>query len=167
LIPTIAAPGDPLATNDQSATKPLTSVILKPIANDSPGSYALKATSLRLCDDVDIAPNCSRLTVTNAQGTYVVDQNTGEVTFTPAKGFNGLASVPYVISDMKARFTTANLLITVSSVATPPASQENETALPKTGSSHTSALGAISILAFLMGTGLVSASKRKRHKLAS
>ena len=161
LIPTIAAPGDPLATNDQSATKPLTSVVLKPIANDSPGSYALKATSLRLCDDVDIAPNCSRLTVTNAQGTYVVDPNTGEVTFTPAKGFNGLASVPYVISDMNDRFTTANLLITVSSVAT-PANEAKPKVLPKTGSSDSFVLVTIAILTFLMGTGLVSASKRKR-----
>lgn len=161
LIPTIAAPGDPLATNDQSATKPLAPVILKPIANDSPGSYALKATSLRLCDDVDIAPNCSRLAVTNAQGTYVVDQNTGEVTFTPAKGFNGLASVPYVISDMNDRLTTANLLITVSSVAT-PANEAKPKVLPKTGSSDSFVLVTIAILTFLMGTGLVSASKRKR-----
>ena len=166
LIPTIAAPGDPLATNDQSVTKPLTPVILKPIANDAPGSYALKATSLRLCDDIDVAPNCSRLTVTNAQGTYVVDQNTGEVTFTPAKGFNGLASVPYVISDMNARFTTANLFIAVSSVAT-PANEAKPKVLPKTGSSDSFVLVTIAILAFLMGTGLVSASKRKRHKLAS
>jgi len=171
LIPTIAAPGDPLATNDQSATKPLTPVILKPIANDSPGSYALKATSLRLCDDVDIAPNCSRLAVTNAQGTYVVDQNTGEVTFTPAKGFNGLASVPYVISDMNARVATANLFIAVSSVETTPANQEKATTLPKTdgskmpktGSSHLYTLGEIAILTYLMGTGLVSANKWKRR----
>ena len=171
LIPTIAAPGDPLATNDQSATKPLTPVILKPIANDSPGSYALKATSLRLCDDVDIAPNCSRLAVTNAQGTYVVDQNTGEVTFTPVKGFNGLASVPYVISDMNARVATANLFIAVSSVETTPANQEKATTLPKTdgskmpktGSSHLYTLGEIAILTYLMGTGLVSANKWKRR----
>ena len=167
LIPTIAAPGDPLATNDQSATKPLTPVILKPIANDVPGSYALKATSLRLCDDVDVAPNCSRLTVTNAQGTYVVDPNTGDVTFTPAKGFKGLASIPYVIGDMNARFTTANLLITVSSVAT-PAKEAKPKVLPATGSSYSFALGAIAILTFLMGTGLISASKRKRpSELAS
>jgi len=167
LIPTIAAPGDPLATNDQSATKPLTPVILKPIANDVPGSYALKATSLRLCDDVDVAPNCSRLTVTNAQGTYVVDPNTGDVTFTPAKGFKGLASIPYVIGDMNARFTTANLLITVSSVAT-PAKEAKPKVLPTTGSSYSFALGAIAILTFLMGTGLISASKRKRpSELAS
>lgn len=172
LIPTIAAPGDPLATNDQSATKPLTPVILKPIANDSPGSYALKATSLRLCDDVDIAPNCSRLAVTNAQGTYVVDQNTGEVTFTPAKGFNGLASVPYVISDMNARVAIANLFIAVSSVETTPANQEKATTLPKTdgskmpktGSSHLYALGEIAILTYLTGTGLVSVNKWKRRK---
>jgi CshA-type fibril repeat protein len=172
LIPTIAAPGDPLATNDQSATKPLTPVILKPIANDSPGSYALKATSLRLCDDVDIAPNCSRLAVTNAQGTYVVDQNTGEVTFTPAKGFNGLASVPYVISDMNARVATANLFIAVSSVETTPANQEKATTLPKTdgskmpktGSSHLYTLGEIAILTYLTGTGLVSVNKWKRRK---
>jgi LPXTG-motif cell wall-anchored protein len=99
--------------------------------------------------------------VTNAQGTYVVDQNTGEVTFTPAKGFNGLASVPYVISDMNDRFTTANLLITVSSVAT-PANEAKPKVLPKTGSSDSFVLVTIAILTFLMGTGLVSASKRKR-----
>ena len=153
LIPTIAAPGDPLATNDQSSTRPLIPVVLKPVMNDAPGLFALNATSLRLCEATDIAPNCSRLSITNDHGTYVVDQNTGYVTFTPAKGFNGLASVPYVISDMNARFSHANLFISVS-----------QDLLVKTGTSGIYELVAIGILTYLTGTGLVSANKWKRRK---
>jgi CshA-type fibril repeat protein len=174
LIPTIAAPGDPLATDDQSSTKPLTPVILKPVFNDAAGSYALNATTLRLCDATDIAPNCSKLSITNAHGTYVVDPNTGYVTFTPANGFKGLASVPYVISDMNARFAHANLFITVSQDSTQeitPANKANKTTkknqetLAKTGTSGVYALGAIAILTGLTGIALVSTSQRKQTRI--
>jgi CshA-type fibril repeat protein len=156
LIPTIAAPGAPLATNDQSSTRPLIPVVLKPVMNDAPGLFALNATSLRLCESTDIAPNCSRLSITNDHGTYVVDQNTGYVTFTPANGFEGLASVPYVISDMNGRFSHANLFISVS-----------QDLLVKTGTSGIYALVAIGILICLMGAGLASATKQKRRKSVS
>lgn len=171
LIPTIAAPGDPLATNDQSSTKPLTPVILKPVLNDTPGSYALNATTLRLCKATDIAPNCSKLSITNSQGKYVVDPNTGYVTFTPANGFKGLASVPYVISDMNARFAHANLFITVSQDATQEittankANKKHQTTLAKTGVSGVYELGAIAILAGLTGIALVSTSQRKTARI--
>jgi CshA-type fibril repeat protein len=169
LIPTIAAPGDPLATNDQSSTKPLTPVILKPVLNDEAGSYALNATTLRLCEPTDIAPNCSKLSITNSHGTYVVDPNTGYVTFTPANGFNGLASVPYVISDMNSRFAHANLFITVSQDATQSttakANKKNQTTLAKTGTSGVYALGAFAILTGLTGIALVSTSQRKQTRI--
>ena len=164
LIPTIAAPGDPLATNDQSATKPETPVILKPITNDTAGSFALNATTLRLCQETDIAPNCAQLSVTNAHGTYVVDPATGAVTFTPAKGFKGIATIPYVLSDMNARFAHANLFITVSSDAPTSVTKTNEKVLAKTGTNGAYALGSLAIISAMAGTALVASSQRKQTR---
>lgn len=164
LIPTIAAPGDPLATNDQSATKPETPVILKPITNDTAGSFALNATTLRLCQETDIAPNCAQLSVTNAHGTYVVDPATGGVTFTPAKGFKGLATIPYALSDMNARFAHANLFITVSSDAPTSVTKTNEKVLAKTGTNGAYALGSLAIISAIAGTALVASSQRKQTR---
>lgn len=178
LIPTIAAPGDPHATNDQSATKPETPVILKPMTNDTAGSFALNATTLRLCQETDIAPNCAQLSVTNAHGTYVVDPATGGVTFTPAKGFKGIATIPYVLSDMNARFAHANLFITVSSSSSQPNEQEQESEnepgqgqnqpgqdqLAKTGTNGAYALGSLAIISAMAGTALVASSQRKQTR---
>jgi len=164
LIPTIAAPGDPLATNDQSATKPETPVILKPITNDTAGSFALNASTLRLCQETDIAPNCAQLSVTNAHGTYVVDPATAGVTFTPAKGFKGIATIPYVLSDMNARFAHANLFITVSSDAPTSVTKTNEKVLAKTGTNGAYALGSLAIISAMAGTALVASSQRKQTR---
>ena len=178
LIPTIAAPGDPLATNDKTSTKPETPVILKPIINDSAGSFALDASTLRLCDATDIAPNCTHLTVTNAHGTYVVDPATGSVRFTPAKGFKGLATIPYVLNDMNSRFAHANLMITVSSSSSQPNEQEQESEnepgqgqnqpgqdqLAKTGTNGAYALASLAIISAMAGTALVASSQRKQTR---
>jgi CshA-type fibril repeat protein len=191
LIPTIAAPGAPVAENDKTSTEPDTPITLLPATNDSPGTAKLNAASLRLCDSVDVAPKCTRVTVTNAQGTYVVNPDSGAVTFTPVRGFRGVASLPYVVSDMDARVATANLFIEVSGVETTSAAvkttpttttsttavtrtpanpqkattrpKPDGTKMPKTGSSRLYALGEIAILTYLMGTGLVSANKWKRR----
>ena len=95
-------------------------MILKPITNDSAGSFALNATTLRLCQETDIAPNCAQLSVTNAHGTYVVDPAPAGVTF------KGIATIPYVLSVMNARFAHAYLFITVSSDASTTPSKANE-----------------------------------------
>ena len=53
-------------------------------------------------------------TLSNADGTYVVDTTTGQVTFTPAAGFTGVAApVTYRVTDSAGFSGTATITITV------------------------------------------------------
>jgi LPXTG-motif cell wall-anchored protein len=161
LIPIIGAPGDPLAKNDDTTTKPETPVTLKPIANDTAGSSALNPTTLRLCQETDIAPNCTHLSVTNRHGTYVVNPTTGAVTFTPAKGFTGLATIPYVVSAMNAQTAHAHLTITVGEQA---ANQSPAGDLPQTGSNTTKLFA---LMALLIAIGFIALIKAKKYDLTT
>ena len=161
LIPIIGAPGDPLAKNDDTTTKPETPVTLKPIANDTAGSSALNPTTLRLCQETDIAPNCTHLSVTNRHGTYVVNPTTGAVTFTPAKGFTGLATIPYVVSAMNAQTAYAHLTITVGEQA---ANQSPAGDLPQTGSNTTKLFA---LMALLIAIGFIALIKAKKYDLTT
>jgi CshA-type fibril repeat protein len=75
---------------------------LSPAGNDSPGviTYPLDATTVLLCESPEIAPSCTKTTVTvTGQGTYVVNAN-GLVSFTPVPGYSGTATpMPYILQD--------------------------------------------------------------------
>jgi CshA-type fibril repeat protein len=75
---------------------------LSPAGNDSPGviTYPLDATTVLLCESPEIAPSCTKTTVTvTGQGTYVVNAN-GLVSFTPVPGYYGTATpMPYILRD--------------------------------------------------------------------
>ena len=75
---------------------------LSPAGNDSPGvsTYPLDATTVLLCESPEIAPSCTKTTVTvTGQGTYVVNAN-GLVSFTPVPGYSGTATpMPYILRD--------------------------------------------------------------------
>ncbi len=156
LIPIIGAPGDPIAKNDDTTTKPETPVTLKPIANDIAGSSALNPTTLRLCLETDIAPNCTQLSVTNIHGTYIVNPTSGAVTFTPAKGFTGLATIPYVVSAMNSKIAYAHLTITVGDES---ANQSPAGDLPQTGTSVTELFALVALLLGISVTALIMAKK--------
>ena len=151
----------PIAKNDDTTTKPETPVTLKPIANDIAGSSALNPTTLRLCQETDIAPNCTHLSVTNRHGTYVVNPTTGAVTFTPAKGFTGLATIPYVVSAMNAQTAHAHLTITVGEQA---ANQSPAGDLPQTGSNTTKLFA---LMALLIAIGFIALIKAKKYDLTT
>ena len=75
---------------------------LSPAGNDSPGvsTYPLDATTVLLCESPEIAPLCTKTTVTVAdEGAYVVNAN-GLVSFTPVPGYSGTATpMPYILRD--------------------------------------------------------------------
>jgi CshA-type fibril repeat protein len=63
-------------------------------------TYPLDATTVLLCESPEIAPSCTKTTVTvTGQGTYVVNAN-GLVSFTPVPGYSGTATpMPYILRD--------------------------------------------------------------------
>jgi LPXTG-motif cell wall-anchored protein len=175
LIPTIAPPGAPAAEVDVTVTKPGTSVVLNPVENDTPGSAVLDPKTVRLCGADEIAPDCTKMSVTTLDGTYVVDPETGKVTFTPRDGFTGKATIPYIIHDAMGMVAASHLIITVEEVAVPvvaPAPQTPVVApvvtpvvykkqLPKTGGTRPDVLLLLGILA-MVGAGGLRVASRKR-----
>ena len=166
LVPTIfppvapGAPSRPAATVDITKTKPGTSVVLNPVANDKPGSAALDPTTIRLCGAGEISPACSQMSVTTLDGLYVVEPRTGQVTFTPRDGFTGQATIPYIIKDGAGMLANANLIITVedSAVVKKP---KKKTGLANTGGHRPDVLFLLGILA-MVGAGGLRVASRKR-----
>jgi LPXTG-motif cell wall-anchored protein len=162
LVPTIAPRGAPAASIDVTKTKPGTSVVLNPVANDKPGAAALDPTSIRLCSAREIAPACTKMAVTNLDGRYFVNPSSGLVTFTPRKGFTGRATIAYIISDGFGLITNSNLIITVEDTAVAPVEvPEIKPGLPKTGGHRPDLLLLFGILA-LVGAGGLRIASRKR-----
>jgi CshA-type fibril repeat protein len=62
--------------------------------------------SVRLCGSGELPPACTATTLTTVDGTYVVN-GSGTVTFTPATGFSGTATVPPTYQ-ITSPFTVAN-----------------------------------------------------------
>lgn len=109
-------------TNDTATTLVNHPVTLTPLANDTAGSFAFSAPTLKLCNTSATPPQsptpapgtCDANSVTIAgQGTFVLDPATGQVTFTPASNFTGPATVPYVVTDVHGSVSTATISITV------------------------------------------------------
>jgi LPXTG-motif cell wall-anchored protein len=94
--------------------------------------------------------------VTNRHGTYVVNPTTGAVTFTPVKGFTGLATIPYVVSDMDSQTAYAHLMITVGEES---ANQSPAGDLPQTGISVTELFALVALLLGISVTALIMAKK--------
>jgi CshA-type fibril repeat protein len=160
LVPTISPPGAPAATVDVTKTKPGTSVVLNPVANDKPGTAALDPTSIRLCGAGEISPACAQMEVTTLDGSYVVDPGSGKVTFTPRAGFIGRATIPYIISDGLGMMANANLIITVEDTAVVPAPNKKP-GLAQTGGHRPDLLLLLGMLAML-GAGVLRITPRKR-----
>jgi uncharacterized repeat protein (TIGR02059 family) len=166
LVPTISppvapgGPSGPVATVDVTKTKPGTSVVLNPVANDKPGSAALDPATIRLCGASEISPSCTRMSVTTIDGRYVVEPRTGQVTFTPRDGFTGQATIPYIIKDGMGMQTASHLIITVedSAVVKKP---KKKTGLAKTGGHRPDMLLLLGILA-MVGAGGLRVASRKR-----
>ena len=159
LVPTIAPPGAPAAIVDITRTRPGTSVVLNPVANDRPGTAALDPTTIRLCDATEVSPSCTKMEVTTLDGLYVVDPTSGQVTFTPRAGFIGQATIPYIIHDGMGMLANANLIITVEDTAVVP-KPKKKTGLANTGGARPDVLLLLGILAMVAAGGLRVASRK-------
>jgi CshA-type fibril repeat protein len=112
LTVTVGTP--PTAVDDRSTTTPGTAVTVPVAGNDSSGSTALDAGSVRL---VDPRTGESATTVTIAgTGTFRVGTD-GAVTFTPDAAFAGTARVTYSVADADGSRSTAELSVRVPAVA--------------------------------------------------
>jgi LPXTG-motif cell wall-anchored protein len=136
--------------------------VLNPVGNDIPGTAALDPTTIRLCGDAEVAPDCTMMKATTLDGTYVVDPKTGKVTFTPRDGFTGQASIPYIIKDAMGMVAASHLIITVEDTAETPVIEPvvNKTELPKTGGTRPDILLLLGILAMVGAGGLRILSRK-------
>ncbi|MFO1351260.1 MAG: tandem-95 repeat protein [Gammaproteobacteria bacterium] len=139
LTVTVAAPAAPLATDDSASTPLDTPVTLNPAANDAAnGGATLVLGSINL----DPATTRQQTTLTTPQGTWTLNPATGQVTFTPAAGFTGVATIPYTIQDSLGQTSNvASLTVTVIAGNAPPV------AYPVTAPSMPNSNGATPILA--------------------
>jgi hypothetical protein len=130
--------------------------VLNPVVNDKPGSAALDPTTIRLCGDDEIAPECTMMEATTLDGTYVVDPTTGQVTFTPRDGFTGKATIPYVIKDGMEMVAASHLIITVEDTVevAVPVVKKTKVGLAKTGGTRPDLLLLLGILAMVGAGGL-------------
>ncbi|RNE66899.1 CshA/CshB family fibrillar adhesin-related protein [Cryobacterium tepidiphilum] len=115
-ITVTVGPVAPRPTADTAATEQNVAVTIAPADNDRPGvdgGTALDPTTLRLLD-ADGDPVTSLVT---ANGTFTVDTDTGDVTFTPAPGFVGAAQVRYQVADENAEVSASTVTVTVTAVS--------------------------------------------------
>ena len=165
LIPTITPPGAPAATVDITTTKPGTSVVINPVSNDKPGSSLLDPTTIRLCGATELAPSCTQTSVTNSDGTYTLDTTTGLVTFMPASGFTGKASIPYRIMDVRGMVTNSNIIITVQDTVVPPVKKPVKKPVKHHPIAKTGYAGPSPLLLVVLGLlGLCLIAPRRRTK---
>jgi CshA-type fibril repeat protein len=88
------------------------------LSNDLDNLAPLDQSSVKLCKidaPAEIAPDCSLTDLTTADGSYSVDQTSGVVTFTPATGFIGTATVvvTYSATDVLGRKASTTYTPTV------------------------------------------------------
>lgn len=100
----------PVADDDRAATPENTPVTLSPLPDDiTYGGATLVPDSI----DLDPATTGQQTQFATDFGTYAL-QPGGSVLFTPATGFSGTASTPYVVSDTRGRVShPASLVVTV------------------------------------------------------
>ncbi len=107
----------PVAVNDSGVTNEDTPVTLLNItANDTDVDGTINPATV----DLDPATGGIQNTFTNVQGTWSVN-GAGDVTFSPALNFNGLAVRSYTVQDNQGAVSSpANISITVNPVNDPP-----------------------------------------------
>lgn len=105
----------PVADHDAAVTAFETAVVLTPAVNDIAYRTSVRASSI----DLDPATGGQQRSLAVEGGQFGLAG--GEVTFTPAAGFNGRAVAHYTIRDLAGRVSNvADLTVTVLPEATPP-----------------------------------------------
>lgn len=112
----VGAPAGPTANNDQASTPYGTPVTVDVLANDTPGDSPLVPSTVQLVPGT---------TPPASQGVFTVDPVTGKITFTPAPGFSGPATVQYKVCDQNNLCAQATLTVVVGSATGPTANDDN------------------------------------------
>ncbi|MCE1202423.1 MAG: Ig-like domain-containing protein [Bacteroidia bacterium] len=115
---TVGPPAGPTANPDNASTPYNTPVTIDVLANDTPGSTPLVPGSVTLVPGT---------TPPASQGVFTVNPVTGQITFTPAPGFSGPATVQYQVCDQNNLCSTALVTVTVGSATGPTAVDDNAT----------------------------------------
>jgi len=116
ITPSVVAIPAPSAQPDTTIGLVGVDQLINPMGNDSPGSssYPLDSSSVRLCGGPDVAPACTQMSLTTADGTYTVNPLTGLITFSPVSGMLGTASaVTYSVTDGAGQRASATYTPTV------------------------------------------------------
>jgi len=108
----------PNAINDNASTSLNTPVDISILSNDLAGAAALNPASVTFV--AGTTPNPATV------GTFTVN-NAGLVTFTPAFGFTGTATVDYQVCDANALCDIATITVVVNTVPGPTAVDDNAT----------------------------------------
>ncbi|GAA4347910.1 hypothetical protein GCM10023185_03300 [Hymenobacter saemangeumensis] len=113
---TLVIGASPIAVDDYASTLPGVAVTFSVTGNDLPnGGPNIQASTL------DLNPGVPGIqtTVTTAQGTWTTAGSAaGSITFTPAAGFTGIATLPYIVQNTAGAFTNqANIVVTVAPAA--------------------------------------------------
>jgi len=129
----------PVAVDDSTSTSPGEPVTIDPLAGTGAGSDSdpdsdIDPTSVTLLTPEGASAGDGGTVTVDGVGTWMVNEETGEVTFTPAEGFAGVASIRYTIAD-EAGSVSEPATITVEvagSQATVPSTSVPSTTEPST-----------------------------------
>ena len=112
LSPIVPLP--PVANPDQSSGPMDTPQTLGVLGNDVASAGTFVASQTKLCDTIQVAPDCDSTTVEiDEQGTFTI-ANTGVVTFTPAASFSGEVDViEYVVTDSLGQKASSSITVEV------------------------------------------------------
>ena len=120
----------PAARDDMSVGAPGTTQWISLLGNDTPAldKKQLKPSSIRLCAASEVAPQCSKLSVTVPnEGTYSVTNN-GIVKFVPHRNFTGASlGVQYIVKDSANRSASARISPKIESSPVPVANPDYKT----------------------------------------
>jgi uncharacterized repeat protein (TIGR01451 family) len=108
---TVEAILPPDAVDDSAVTDEQTPVVIPVLDNDTPGDGPLDPSTTTILDNP-------------ANGTVVVDDTTGEITYTPNPGFTGEDTFVYEICDDNAKCDSANVSVLVDPVLPPTANPD-------------------------------------------
>ena len=158
VVVTVAAPYGAMAAADSATGSGTGPVTLSPLANDTPSRGATWAPST-VCLVPDSAStiagtalgDCPKTAMAAGVGTWVVNAD-GTITFTPAAGFAGTASIGYLVTDTNGVQVANTVLVTV-------------TTLPSTGGPDLY-VGALGLLLILTGGAVLLVARRRRDRLA-
>lgn len=95
----------PTANDDNASTNEGNPVDIDVLDNDTPGDASLDPTSVNLVSGTLPDPN--------TEGVFTVNPTTGLVTFTPAEGFSGDATVDYQVCDENSLCDIATITVSV------------------------------------------------------